>query len=285
MSDPDPAGTADPSLDLPELRRLVEVVAQLRSPGGCPWDREQTHRTLRPYLLEETYEALEALDAGDMDKLCEELGDLLIQVLLHAQIAQESGEFDLQEVARRTTAKLEHRHPHVFGSATVADSGEVAHNWEQLKREERGIRHRRSALDGVPAALPSLARAWALQKRAARIGFDWDDAGGPREKLREELEELQAAEAADDAEQVEAELGDVLFALVNLSRFLRCDPEAALRVASVRFGERFRAMEAIAEAEGVDLALLSLDEMDVFWERAKKELDGSGAGEGHLSGE
>jgi tetrapyrrole methylase family protein/MazG family protein len=226
-------------------------------------------------LLEETYEALEALDAGHADKLCEELGDILIQVLLHAVIAAEQGEFDLETVARVTSDKLIRRHPHVFGSVEVSGAGEVVHNWEQIKRGEEGNRSRTSALDGVPQPLPGLARAWSVQKKAARVGFDWDDDRGPWAKLREELAELEAAQATGEAEQVEAELGDVLFAVVNLSRFLPADPEAALRTATNRFSQRFRRIEALAAAEGQCLKDLALAEMDVLWERAKQDEDES----------
>jgi len=257
-----------------QVQRLVELMARLRAEGGCPWDREQTHESLKPYLLEECYEVLEAIDGGHPAKLREELGDLLLQVVFHARLAAEQGQFDLQEIARSIADKLEHRHPHVFGSVRVRDSDEVVDNWEALKRAEPHNADRASALDGIPSALPALARATAMQKAAAKVGFDWPDAAGPAAKVEEELQELAAAREQADARRTAEEWGDLLFALVNLTRFARLDAEEALRVATRRFEERFRAMERLAAERGEELPAMTLAEMDVLWEAVK----GTGAG-------
>jgi tetrapyrrole methylase family protein/MazG family protein len=243
---------------------LVRVMARLRAPGGCPWDREQTHRSLRRYLLEETYEAVEAIDDGDWRRLRDELGDVLLQVVFHAQLAAEREEFSIEDVVAGIVRKLYRRHPHVFGEAEVADSAEVLDRWEHLKHQEEGYEGRESLLDGVPRGLPALQRAMKLQSRASRVGFDWDDASGPWGKVHEELGELERARP----EEAEAELGDVLFALVNLARFLEVDAEGALRRASNRFYRRFRAMERAAADRG-GLAQMTLPEMDELWEQAK----------------
>lgn len=253
------------------INQLAEVMATLRSRRGCPWDREQTHESLKRYLLEEAHEVLEAVDAQDADKLAEELGDLLLQIVFHAQIAAEQGAFDLEEVAERIVRKLRRRHPHVFGELTVEDAEEVLVNWERLKREEAGYEDRRSALDGVPKSLPALMHAAEAQKRAARLGFDWDDVEGPIAKVEEELDELKGAFAAAGAssEQVRDELGDLLFAVVNAARWLGVDAEDALRRANARFRRRFEAIERAATEQGRDLAAMSLAEMDQLWDRAK----------------
>ncbi|HDN80381.1 MAG TPA: nucleoside triphosphate pyrophosphohydrolase [Chloroflexi bacterium] len=246
---------------------LQEVVAHLRSPEGCPWDRQQTHRSLRPYLLEETYEVLEALDSGDTDKLRDELGDLLLQVVLHAQIALEEGEFKLEDVIAGLIKKLKRRHPHVFGGLKVKDAEEVLHNWEEIKRSERGEKDFRSLLNGVPKSLPALAQAQAYQRKVARVGFDWPDVEGVWEKVQEELEELKQARTQEERE---AEVGDVLFAMVNLARWLKVDAESALREANARFTSRFREMERLASERGHHLSELNLDQQDRLWEESKK---------------
>ncbi|RLC75175.1 MAG: nucleoside triphosphate pyrophosphohydrolase [Chloroflexi bacterium] len=246
---------------------LQEVVAHLRSPEGCPWDRQQTHRSLRPYLLEETYEVLEALDSGDTDKLRDELGDLLLQVVLHAQIALEEGEFKLEDVIAGLIKKLKRRHPHVFRGLKVKDAEEVLHNWEEIKRSERGEKDFRSLLNGVPKSLPALAQAQAYQRKVARVGFDWPDVEGVWEKVQEELEELKQARTQEERE---AEVGDVLFAMVNLARWLKVDAESALREANARFTSRFREMERLASERGHHLSELNLDQQDRLWEESKK---------------
>jgi tetrapyrrole methylase family protein/MazG family protein len=245
---------------------LIRVMAQLRAPEGCPWDREQSHRSLRPYLLEETYEALEAIDAEDWARLSDELGDVLLQVVFHAQLASERGDFDIEDVVAGIVAKLRRRHPHVFGTASVSGADEVVDRWEQIKRGEAGCEDRESALDGIPESLPALQRAHKLQRRAARAGFDWDDIAGPRAKIDEELAEVAAADAAS----VEHEIGDLLFAVVNYARFLGVEPESALRRANERFIRRFRSVERAA-GSAERLQAMSLDEMDELWEQAKTE--------------
>lgn len=252
-----------------EFDRLVEVMAQLRGPDGCPWDREQTHQTLKPYLLEECYEALEAVDARDDEKLCGELGDVLLQVVFHAQLAAERHRFNIRDVCNRIVEKLLYRHPHVFGDVEVSDSEQVLRNWEQLKRREREAPAQESALDGVPSVLPALKQATALQKKASRVGFDWDDVSGPVRKLHEELDEFSEARDDEDREAMTQELGDVLFALVNVARLLGIDSEDALRMASARFTQRFRYVEAKAAEAGRNLQEMSLQEMDKLWEEAK----------------
>lgn len=251
-----------------EFERLKAIMARLRSPGGCPWDAEQTHASLRTYLLEETYEVLEAIDTEDWERLAGELGDLLLQVVFHAQVAQESGLFDIEDVCRRISDKLEYRHPHVFGDVQVRDSGEVLTNWEQLKRQEEEHRERCSALDGVSAAQPALQQALELQRKAARVGFDWDDISGTVEKVAEELAELQAAESEREAA---AELGDVLFALTNYARFRGIDPESALRETNQRFTRRFHEVERLASSLGRKLSEMTLAELDELWEQVKQQ--------------
>jgi tetrapyrrole methylase family protein/MazG family protein len=258
-----------------QFDELVEIMRALRGPGGCPWDREQTHESLKPYLLEETYEALEAVDSGDPQKVCAELGDVLLQVVFHAQLGAEAGRFDIRDVCERINRKLRYRHPHVFGNVTVADSEEVISNWEQLKRQEAETGKRESALDGVPHALPALMRAQELQKKAARVGFDWEDVEGPMAKVEEELGELKAARESGQSDAVGRELGDLLFAVVNVARFVGVDAEDALRQACDRFSARFRQVEAAAKGAGRDLHGMDLAEMDALWEAAKKAPDGA----------
>jgi len=250
--------------DVERIRQLVDVVRRLRSPQGCPWDREQTHASLRATMLEEAYEVLEAIDEQSMPKLREELGDVLLQVLMQSEIAAESGDFTLGDVADAVREKLVRRHPHVFGSTVVSGSDEVVRNWETLKTAEYG---RESALDGVQRSLPALQWAWSLQRRAANVGFDWPDVDGALEKVREELEEVREAPTV---EAREAEFGDLLFTLVNVARKLGMNPEDALRGATGRFEARFRMMERKAKAEGRQLKDLPIDELDRYWEAAKR---------------
>ncbi len=254
-----------------EFERLTQIIAKLRQQGGCPWDQQQNHRSLRPYLLEEAYEVIEALDRGDAEALRSELGDLLLQIVFHAQIAAENDQFDIEDVARSINEKLVHRHPHVFGDAEVTGASEVVANWEKLKSEEQANSQRGSALDGIPAGLPALHRATKVQKKAARVGFDWDDASGPMAKIAEELAELREAFESEDAEATERELGDLLFAICNLTRFLRIDSESALREAVSRFETRFAAMEQAACEQGKCIAEMSLDELEELWQQAKAE--------------
>src|SRR5713101_186952 len=250
--------------DIERLAALIDVVQRLRSPDGCPWDREQTHASLRATLLEEAYEVLEAIDEGSMPKLREELGDVLLQVLMQAEIAGETGEFSLGDVADSVREKLVRRHPHVFGDVTVSGADEVVRNWEALKAREYG---RESALDGVQRSLPALQWAWSLQRRAANVGFDWPDVEGALDKIREELEELRQASTV---EAREAEFGDLLFTMVNVARKLGINPEDALRGTTGRFEARFRMMEQAARADGRALKDLPIDELDRYWEAAKR---------------
>ena len=254
------------------LAELVEVMARLRAPDGCPWDREQTHASLKPYLLEEAYEALEAIDASDDDELCSELGDVLLQVVFHAQIAAEEGRFSIEEVGRAIVDKLVRRHPHVFADATVDGADQVLKNWEQIKKEERREQGAEapSLLDGIPPQLPALMRAQRIQARAAKQGFDWDRIDGPLDKVEEEFAELRQACQQADAAAVEDEFGDLLFAMVNTSRFLNVDSEQALRAAVGKFERRFRALETKVAASGRELSDLSLAALDAIWDEVKE---------------
>ncbi len=253
--------------NLDQFATLVGIIARLRAPDGCPWDRKQTHASLRENLLEECYEVLETLDREDSDKLYDELGDLLMQVVLHAQIASEAGEFKLGDVLRNINTKLIHRHPHIFGSRKVKDAEEVTLNWEVLKREERDAGA--SMLDGVPKQMPSLAYSQRVQSRVARVGFDWEDSSGVIDKLVEEIEELKQA---GSQEEKAAEFGDLLFTLANIARREGIDLESALREANERFYERFTYMEGICRRRGVNIGELSFDEQNALWEEAKKNV-------------
>jgi tetrapyrrole methylase family protein/MazG family protein len=252
------------------IERLLGIMARLRGPGGCPWDREQTLRTLRPYVLEETYEVLEAIDGGDPRDHCEELGDLLLQIVFQSQLTMEAGQFDFADVATAISDKLVSRHPHVFGDAEAKDSEAVLKQWVALKQAEKKAKGRgESVLEGVPRELPALARADRLTEKASRIGFDWPDAGGAREKLAEELGELDEAIAAGDREAVEHELGDLLFAAANLGRKLGIPPEEALRGAVARFIGRFAHVERELARRGVPHGEATLEQMDAIWDEAK----------------
>jgi len=250
-----------------DFDELVETVAILRAPGGCPWDREQTHESIMRNLVEEGYEAIDAIQEGDFSHFADELGDILLQVVFHSRIAADDGRFDVDEVIRRSVAKLKRRHPHVFGELKLESSGEVLTHWEEMKRGERGGG---SILDGVPASLPSLMLALRYQERAARVGFDWEHASQVVEKLDEELGELKEAVASGEREAVAHELGDVLFALTNLARKLDLDPEHALRAVNERFRARFQYVEERASMLGKSLPQMSLAEMDALWEEAKE---------------
>jgi tetrapyrrole methylase family protein / MazG family protein len=260
--------------DVGSLAGFQLIVARLRAPGGCPWDREQTHASLRPNLLEEAYETLEALDDGDPAKLQEELGDLLLQIVLHAQVAVEAGEFALSDVVRGISEKIIRRHPHVFADAKVADVGELLQNWERIKQKERdenhgegeGEDHARSLLAGVPASLPALAASQSIQERAARVGFDWASVEGVLDHALGELRELKEA---DGPEEKRDEFGDILFAVVNAGRWMGIDAEDALRLANRRFQRRFQGMEALCRQRGVQFADLSFDEQNTLWDEVK----------------
>ncbi len=253
------------------FRTLVDVVARLRGSGGCPWDREQTHQSLRPCLLEECYEVLDALDRADPSALREELGDLLLQIVFHAQIATEAGQFSVADVSADVAAKMVRRHPHVFGDATVVDSAEVTRNWSRIKAEERARRGAEDAsvLSGLPPELPALHAAARLGEKAARVGFDWPSPAAALGKVREELRELEEALADGRPERIEHEIGDLLFALASVARLAGHSPEMALRQALARFGRRFRRMEATVQASGRDIHALTAAELDAVWVEAK----------------
>ncbi|MBA7558745.1 MAG: nucleoside triphosphate pyrophosphohydrolase [Dehalococcoidia bacterium] len=253
--------------DLSRFDALVEIIARLRAPDGCPWDRKQSHASLRANLLSECYEVLEALDEGDSDKLRDELGDLLMQIVLHAQIAREAGEFETGDVIQNINAKLIHRHPHVFGSKKVKDAEEVMHNWEELKEEER--EPGASIMQSVPGEMPALGYSQEVQRRAAHVGFDWEDVDGIIEKLAEEVGEFQRAESQ---EEKASEFGDLLFTLANIALRMGIDSEAALREANKRFYERFSYMEELCRKRGLKFAEMSFDEQNALWEEAKKGL-------------
>jgi tetrapyrrole methylase family protein/MazG family protein len=265
-----------------DFDELVRVLARLRSPEGCPWDREQTHASIKPNLLEETYEVLEALDRNDPHQLREELGDLLLQVIFHSQLASDAGAFTIDDVLRRLTEKLVRRHPHVFEESKSPDAPRTAEDvlarWELIKQAERKDQGKKtSIMDGVAASLPALLRAYQVQARAARVGFDWSKLDDVLNKLDEEWNELKASwrEAVRDPspktrQRVEEEFGDVLFSLVNLARFMKVEPEEALRKTIDRFAERFRYIEGQAERSGRNLKDLTLQEMDRWWEEAKR---------------
>ena len=252
------------------IERLLSIMERLRGPQGCPWDREQTLRSLRPYVLEETYEVLEAIDADDPREHCAELGDLLLQIVFQAQLRKEEGRFEFADVADAITDKLVSRHPHVFGDAEAKDADAVLRQWAALKREEnRKKGGGASVLEGVPREMPALARADRLTEKASRIGFDWPDAAGARAKVSEEIRELDEAIAGGDREAIEHELGDALFALANLSRKLDVAPEEALRAALARFVARFTHVERELERRGVGHGQATLAEMDAIWDEAK----------------
>ena len=250
-----------------DLKDLETIVSILRSPGGCPWDAEQDHKSLRRALLEESCEVIEAIDEESPEHLKEELGDVLLQVVFHADIEREEGRFDLNAVADGVSKKLIFRHPHVFGDVEVADSEEVLVNWDALKRQEKAQDTYTDTLTAVAKSLPALWRAEKVQKKAKKAGFDWPDASGAVDKLSEELGELK--EAISQGTDMEEELGDLLFSVVNVSRFLKADPEEALNAATSKFISRFAKVEQMALSQGKDMAQMSLEELDKLWEQAK----------------
>ena len=260
-----------PPLDLPRspgFYGLVEIVAALRGPGGCPWDLKQTHQSLKTHLIEETYEVLAAIDSGDPDKLCEELGDFLLQALMHAQIDSEQGLYDIEDVIRTQSEKLLRRHPHVFGGLDVAGVEDVLQNWDRIKAEEKGG-ETHSALEGVPDALPALLRAYEVSKRAARLGFDWPDLPSVLDKVQEELDELRREAAAPASDRLRHEVGDLLFAVANVARKAGLEPEDALRDMLRRFTRRVNWMEVELRRAGRDPRSLTAQEWDQLWSRAK----------------
>ena len=259
-----------------DIQKLVALVERLRGDRGCPWDREQTRETLKPMLIEEAYEVLDALDSPDPGELKEELGDLLFQVVFHAQIACERREFDFADVVDRLHEKMVRRHPHVFGGADLRTSEDVLKNWEDIKANEKGVPStslpdsRKSLLDGIPSKLPALHEAYQMTAKAARVGFDWPDLDSILAKLNEESAELTAAYREGDGRHVAQEVGDLLFVIVNVARFLGIDPETALRRCNRKFNRRFRYVESKTKEQGRELRDTTLAEMDALWEEAKR---------------
>lgn len=252
-----------------KLERLIDIMKLLRSENGCVWDREQTHETLKKYFIEETYEYLEVVDLNDKERMCEELGDVLLQIVFHARIAEENGDFNIEDVINRVCDKMILRHPHVFGDVSAETSGEVLKNWEEIKKKEKGITTQSSVLQDVPKNLPALMRSYKVQQKAAQVGFDWDKTEDVFAKLREEIDELEAEYKKKDLPAMEDELGDVLFSIVNLARFLKVHPELALTQATNKFIGRFEKVEKSALEQGRKLNEMTLQEMDQLWEQAK----------------
>jgi tetrapyrrole methylase family protein/MazG family protein len=250
------------------FQKLLDIMSALRSENGCPWDREQTRESLKPFLVEETYEVLEALDEGEPENIKEELGDLLFQIIFHCQLAKEKGEFDMGDVIKKISEKMIARHPHVFGEERFETSEEVLKQWEERKREEG--KPRESILEGIPKTLPALVRAQRIQARAARVGFDWEKAEDVLEKLDEEIREFKTVLENKDPEGIEDELGDIFFSLVNISRFVGVNPEDALRKTISKFISRFRYIEMKAADAGKGLSDMTLQELDVLWEESKQ---------------
>ncbi|MQG45283.1 MAG: nucleoside triphosphate pyrophosphohydrolase [SAR202 cluster bacterium] len=254
--------------ELGKFQTLMDIVARLRAPGGCPWDREQTHESLKRNLLEESYEVIEAIDQGDPAVLSEELGDLLVQVAFHADIAKEAGDFQLEDVLREINAKLVRRHPHVFADGHAKDAREVERNWEQIKAEERKAKgESKSPVEGIPGDLPALAYAQLMQDRVGKAGFEWDDISGVLDKIVEEVAELKAAATPEEKMH---ELGDLLFTMVNLTRWSGEHAEDVLRKANQRFGKRYLGMEKLAAERSLDFNSLSLNQKEELWQEAKR---------------
>jgi len=251
------------------MQELLDIMSRLRAPDGCPWDREQDHKSLKRYLIEEAYEVLEAIDEENPAKLCDELGDLLLQVIFHAQIAKENGQFDFGDVVHGVSAKMINRHRHVFGDEVAETPDDVMDIWEKIKKEEKGLKTQTQVLKEVPGNLPALMRSFKVQQKAAQVGFDWDDISGAMEKMKEEVRELEQAYKEGKTSEIEEELGDLLFAVVNVSRFLNVQPELALTATVNKFIRRFEYVEAEAARQGRKLSDMSLGDMDALWDEAK----------------
>jgi tetrapyrrole methylase family protein/MazG family protein len=249
---------------------LLKIMTMLRAPNGCPWDREQNHKSLKRYLIEEAYEVLEAIDEESPPKLCDELGDLLLQVVFHSQIAKENGQFDFGDVVHGVSAKMINRHRHVFGDEEAETSDDVMTIWEKVKKEEKGLKTQTQVLKEVPGNLPALMRSFKVQQKAAQVGFDWDDIKDAMLKIKEEFGELEQAYKDKNEANIEEELGDLLFAVVNVSRFLKVQPELALTATVNKFIRRFEFVERSATEQGKQLTDMSLSEMDAFWDESKK---------------
>jgi tetrapyrrole methylase family protein/MazG family protein len=253
------------------IDRLLDIMRTLRSEGGCPWDREQTLQSLKQYLIEESYEVLDAIDSGDRNQLAEELGDLLLQVVFQAQICTEEGSFNFDDVARHISEKLVRRHPHVFGEVKVSDSSEVLRNWEAIKQTEKDKEKPRSVVEGIPRHLPALHKAQQIQKRAARVGFDWETAHQVMDKIEEEVLEVKGAMASGNPAEIREEIGDLLFAVVNLSRFLGHNAEEALDETIRKFTRRFQEIERRLHEQGRKMTDCKLEELDGIWNDVKKD--------------
>ncbi len=251
------------------VQDLVEIMKILRAPDGCPWDAQQTHESIKKNLIEETYEVIEAINKDDKELLCEELGDLLMQVVFHSQMEAESGVFDFDTVADGVCKKLIERHPHVFGDVSISGVDDVLTNWDAIKRKTKKQKTTTESMLSVPRELPALMRATKLQKKAADVGFDWNDVSGALDKLEEEIAELRAAISAKDSENTAEELGDVLFSAVNVSRFIKTDAEEALTAASDKFLARFTKVEKLAAERNIDMKSVSIEELDKLWDEAK----------------
>lgn len=251
---------------------LLEIMKILRAPGGCPWDREQDHESLKKYLLEESYEVLEAIDLKSPEKLCEELGDVLLQVIFHARIAEENAQFSIDDVIHGVSEKMVHRHEHVFGKKHAETADDVIELWDNIKKKEKGTKNQTAVLKDVPAILPALMRSYKVQEKAAKVGFDWDHVDDAWKKVKEESDEFYEAYKSEDMEKASEELGDLLFAVVNVARFLKIQPELALTGTINKFIKRFEYIETKSREAGRELTEMTLEEMDLLWEEAKTKL-------------
>ena len=256
--------------DTYDINDLINLVTVLRAPGGCPWDREQTHESIKKNFIEETYEVIEAINKKDSASLREELGDILLQVALHCEMERETGSFDFNDVADEICKKLIVRHPHVFGDVSAKNGKEALDSWDAVKLKTKGMKKQSEAMLKVPRELPALMRAQKIQQKAAKAGFDWDELSGAVDKLYEEINELKSALSGDKREDIEEEFGDVLFSCVNISRFIDVDSEEALTAATDKFLSRYLIVEKIAQEENIDMKAASIDTLDVLWEKAKK---------------
>jgi tetrapyrrole methylase family protein/MazG family protein len=253
------------------LDDLVDIMGKLRGNPGCPWDKSQTHETLKPFLIEEAYEVIDAIDRNNKKDLIEELGDLLLQIVFHSRLAQERGDFDMGDVIEGVCNKMIRRHPHIFGDITVAGTDEVLRNWEDIKLEEKDMKTEAQSMMNLPETLPALMKAFKVQEKAARVGFDWDDVSGALDKVYEELDELKEVYNTGNSDKIREEMGDLLFACVNVARFLEVEPELALRDAVKKFIRRFNFVEVEAAKSDRSLQDMNLQEMDVLWEKSKNQ--------------